>query len=526
MRSRRGWAEGFGGRRRREAADFDALLDGRLVTGWWPLSAAGEDLDTDVTGMVDGLLSLSPVQWPAVTGDTGGTLLAARSVDQLIDARTRSGEWPLYDPDDDTGDELAGVLDGLLSLEPDEWGSAPDAVGGPPPIVLPPTRPLVLVGAPQAPRAPRPVTLRKILTAAAAVVLVAGVSAVVVASGQGARRGGVASAPVPARMLVADRTVALSPASGGALAGVSAVACSTADDCVAVAHGPGGPVTADSHDGGQSWVEAPAPDTVTSLTALTCTSRRDCIAVGSAGGSAAVITSSDGGTSWVRAAVPGSAGGLSALSCASASSCLAVGRSGGTASVVATSDGGATWSSAAAPAGASNLDAVTCTDASTCHVGGSAAGAPLFATSTDGAATWTSGAPSTGSPPVAAVLGAVCPPGEACQWLVRQAGGIAVLVGPSGGTLTAGPMIPQSSAPLSLVVSCNGTCPSGQGLAANTALSIIDSGAGALTSGPAAGAFACLADHGQCWTLSLTANGYEASASPAGSTSGSAPSGA
>jgi len=493
-------------------ARFDELLDARLRSGWWPLVPEPVHGVDEVAGVVDGLLFLSPAEWPD-DGDTNvpTTTLVVTALDELIDSRMRTGEWPLAPSllDEHSG-EVAGVVEALLSLAPDAW-PADDSVSERSSSPVPTRalhRPRVRTRDRQGTRHPRP---SRVLAAAAAVVLVAGAATLVLSGGPAGPPGTAQAAEV--QMVVTGHRVKLVAARSQLAppAGVTSFTCETPTACVAVAAGPNGPVTATSNDGGKRWRERAAPTGLSSLAATTCVDGAHCWAVGRAGGAAGIIASHDGGKSWASQPAPTGAEALSAVTCPDANVCFAAGSIGGSPSVLSTTNGGATWTTVSLPAGISNVASIGCTSDSQCAAAGSADGSPVLLDTADGGATWNL---TTVPSPIVGVSAVLCSVGSPCAALGQNADGSLSglsLTGP--GSWQVLPLV-QSVPGVNVVISvpCTTSCP-GPGLVTNAALNVIDHGAqGGFTTGSASGVFTCLQGASNCWAVGLTSEGYAAAA--------------
>lgn len=210
---------------------------------------------------------------------------------------------------------------------------------------------------------------------------------------------------------LAGRSAAFSP-------NVAAVACPTAEDCVAVggAEGPSNgaysfpftyPTVATSVDGGLDWRARP-PAKGWWINAMACPGQRACVAVGTtnAGVGGAWVTG-DFGRAWEEASLPRTVQTLNSVSCPSDSACAAVGSTvAGTAVALTSSDGGMTWALARVPKGLASLASVSCATARLCvgvgsiavhfsvppgghlGVGDIEAGSGALITSDDGGRTW------------------------------------------------------------------------------------------------------------------------------------------
>ncbi len=201
-------------------------------------------------------------------------------------------------------------------------------------------------------------------------------------------------------------TAAVPPPSTAAL---QAVACPESSTCIAVGEGTDdsgvtqGAVAYFSTDVGRTWHPAILASGDLSLDSISCATSSTCVAT-SMDGRGDVLRTTSAGRSWVKVALPGGVAShqvlLSSVSCGAATSCVAVG-SGPLGPVVELStDAGATWESADVSGLGAYLQCVSCTSAMTClAAGGVQEFAPLVYTTgvyttTDGGTDWTSvGAP-------------------------------------------------------------------------------------------------------------------------------------
>lgn len=231
------------------------------------------------------------------------------------------------------------------------------------------------------------------------------------------------------------------------LSDATPLACVNADTCATLGlDTSGGAVFLETQDGGDTWADVAGPSQLTStagVTSLACTSAQSCIAVvsdptGQSGAALAFVTN-DGGGRWTDSNLPTDfvPGGLRGIQCFSAESCDVVGfyqsPDGSTGippgTVLYTSDDGATWATATVPPGLGPLSAVSCADPTDCVASffGDDGSSSEILTSTDGGRSWSE---ATGSGlPAAMVTGLSCPAASEC-W----AGGITCASGGSGGS--------------------------------------------------------------------------------------------
>ncbi|HEX3459539.1 MAG TPA: hypothetical protein VHT49_01430 [Acidimicrobiales bacterium] len=148
---------------------------------------------------------------------------------------------------------------------------------------------------------------------------------------------------------------------------LSAIACSTAVQCVAVGQGQGNQgIAITTTNGGTSWSQATVPAGIGDVTAVTCRSDRRCLAIGSLGAGDAALISTSAGVSWSQAGtLSGGTAGASGVSCVDDQHCWATGHTVVGAvqvagAVVATSNGGSSWSTVTIPPGSGSLNSVSC----------------------------------------------------------------------------------------------------------------------------------------------------------------------
>jgi photosystem II stability/assembly factor-like uncharacterized protein len=238
------------------------------------------------------------------------------------------------------------------------------------------------------------------------------------------------------------------------LSGATPLACVDADTCATLGVDASGDATfLETTDGGGTWASVAGPSQLTSsigVTALACTTAPSCIAVASdptsQSGAALAFVTNDGGRTWTDSNLPSDfvPGGLQ---CMSAERCVVSGFSqspDGSAGippgmVLSTSDDGATWATATVPAGLGPLSSISCADAADCvasFFGGDGTSSEIL-TSNDGGQLW-SGAAASGLP-AAFVTGVSCPTASDC-WAAGMEGAASGGSGGSGAiTVTLGP---------------------------------------------------------------------------------------
>lgn len=183
-----------------------------------------------------------------------------------------------------------------------------------------------------------------------------------------------------------------------------------------------------SSDGGSTWAPSSVPSFVAGIAAIACTTATRCIAVGSN-----VLVSNDAGTTWTPVAVNGGTGQLLSITCPSVSLCVAVGPNpvgtnnpAAPGDAVETTDGGNTFSAVTLPVASAAVFEVSCASATSCVAGGAmgtGAAAPVFLSSTNGGASWVN---ATAPPKFIGVAGLSCPSGGACIAVGSTRSGTAV----------------------------------------------------------------------------------------------------
>ncbi|HWE71002.1 MAG TPA: hypothetical protein VG205_11590 [Acidimicrobiales bacterium] len=194
---------------------------------------------------------------------------------------------------------------------------------------------------------------------------------------------------------------------------LSAVACSTPVQCVAVGEGQGNQgVAIATTNGGTSWTQASVPAGIGDVTTVTCRSDRRCLAIGSLAAGDAALVSTSAGVTWSQTGtLSGGTAGASGVSCVDDQHCWVTGHTLVGAvqvagAVVATANGGTSWSTIAIPPGSGSLNAVSCVQGPADQSGsvpGSTAGGQVTVPTQP-----TSSAPTTTSPPTAGLAGVRC----------------------------------------------------------------------------------------------------------------------
>jgi photosystem II stability/assembly factor-like uncharacterized protein len=228
------------------------------------------------------------------------------------------------------------------------------------------------------------------------------------------------------------------------LSDATALACVDADTCATLGIDASGNATfLETTDGGKTWASVPGPSQLTSsmgVTVLACTTAESCIAVASdptsQSGTALAFLTSDGGTSWTDSNLP-SDFVPRGLQCVSAERCIVSGfyqspdgsSTTPPGTVLYSTDDGATWTTAAVPPGLGPLSSVSCADSEDCVASyfGDDGSASEIVTSTDGGQSWAEASAS--GLPDALVTGLSCPTASEC-W----AAGITRASGASGGS--------------------------------------------------------------------------------------------
>lgn len=220
------------------------------------------------------------------------------------------------------------------------------------------------------------------------------------------------------------------------LTGATPLVCIDADTCATLGLDSSGDSTyEETTDGGSTWSAEAGPSRLTSsigVSRLACTSADSCVAVASdpadQSGAAFAFATNDEGASWTSSAMPMDFV-PEGVRCLSAESCVAVGfdqSPRGSSSVppgaiLYSTDDGASWSSATTPPNLGPIGSLSCADttdcvASTLRVGDpSPTKMPLSSevlNSTDGGQTWSDAGASGLSD--AFVMGLSCPAPSAC----------------------------------------------------------------------------------------------------------------
>ncbi len=148
---------------------------------------------------------------------------------------------------------------------------------------------------------------------------------------------------------------------------LSAIACSSARQCVAVGQGQSAQgIAIDTDDGGTTWVPDTLPAGLTDVTAVDCQAGVQCTAIGSTATGDVALTSTGADAPWTQVgALPAGVGGVRSLSCVGPTDCWATGEAmvdGDHVSglVLQTATGGTTWLSLPVPAKAGFLNGVSC----------------------------------------------------------------------------------------------------------------------------------------------------------------------
>ena len=155
-------------------------------------------------------------------------------------------------------------------------------------------------------------------------------------------------------------------------AGLEAISCATANDCIAVASGDVVVTT----NGGTNWTTVDALAGFGQINAISCASTTTCTVVGygTPTNLPVVAATTNGGVTWTNQKLPPGLAQLTGVSCPSPTTCSAVGAWSGpadpapgeTAAVVTTTNGGATWTAESLPAEGEEALAISCPSTTTC----------------------------------------------------------------------------------------------------------------------------------------------------------------
>lgn len=253
------------------------------------------------------------------------------------------------------------------------------------------------------------------------------------------------------------------------LSDATPLACVDPETCATLGIDPSGNATFfETSDGGAAWASLAGPSQLTSsigVTDLACTTAESCVAVASnpadQSGAALAFVTNDGGATWTHSVLPTDFV-PTGLQCVSGELCVASGFSqspdgssqspGGSSTippgtVLYSSDDGATWAAAIVPPGLGPLGGVSCTDSTDCVASlfGDDGSSSQILASTNGGQSWSETAAS--GLPAAFVTGLSCPTAAEC-WaagMVRVGSGgsddsggpIAVTLGPGVGGMVA-----------------------------------------------------------------------------------------
>ncbi len=223
--------------------------------------------------------------------------------------------------------------------------------------------------------------------------------------------------------LVDDQVALVGGTSLSTAATISALSCSSASTCLAVGSAAGPPegFVAATTDGGRTWGQQLLPAGVMHLRALACLSADHCVAAGNRTDGPALLGTSDGGRTWRSLTYPTDVRSLASVSCA-ARRCWAVGSTRGAAVLLSGADD-TPWTASPVPIKATALSAIGCTadrGSATCMAVGSAHSTPVALVSIS-SAPWTALSLPSG---VQAVASAACTgsAAPACTTLVERGG--------------------------------------------------------------------------------------------------------
>ncbi len=179
---------------------------------------------------------------------------------------------------------------------------------------------------------------------------------------------------------------------------LASLSCAGENDCLAVgASGGAGAVVA---FGGRTWALHKDLAGAAALSAVDCTSAQHCVAVATDGTSSWSVLTTNEGVSWARAGNLPAGMSATAITCRDPSACfaagfIATGPGKGVGAIAGSADGGATWAAVSLPAPIGILRDITCNGtsclaagtSSTATTGFVAAGGQLIASS-NGGSTW------------------------------------------------------------------------------------------------------------------------------------------
>jgi hypothetical protein len=157
-----------------------------------------------------------------------------------------------------------------------------------------------------------------------------------------------------------------------------ATTCATATDCWAVGStvgsdgAPNGAAVIATTNGGTSWVAQAIPATVGFLSAIACSTARQCVAAGQGQATqGVVITTTNGGTTWTQGALPAGVTDVTAVECQAGVQCMAIGSTASGDVALTSTSAGAPWTQVGAlPAAVGGVRSIACVGATDCWVTG------------------------------------------------------------------------------------------------------------------------------------------------------------
>lgn len=158
----------------------------------------------------------------------------------------------------------------------------------------------------------------------------------------------------------------------------AAVTCATASDCWAVGStvgsdgAPNGAAIIATNNGGMTWTVQAVPATVGFLSAIACSTRRQCVAMGQGQGTQGVaITTVNGGTTWLQTTLPTAVTDVTAVTCQAGVQCMAVGSTDAGDVALTSSGASSPWTQVGSlPTGIEGVRSISCVGATDCWATG------------------------------------------------------------------------------------------------------------------------------------------------------------